>query len=152
TINVDVEDFALEATGVVTIPAAGSWTFGVDSDDGFGLVVGSFNVSYPTPRGPGDTLGTFNFPTPGDYPLRLVFYERGGGSEVELFAAQGSFAGWNSTNFRLVGDSANGGLAIKSIPVSGGSATSYRSLIRTDVQTQMLNKASSAYVRIPFAL
>src|SRR5439155_17979833 len=68
------------------------------------------------------------------------------------FAAQGSLAAWNSTNFRLVGDSANGGLAIKSIPVSGGSTTSYRSLIRTDVQTQMLNRASTAYVRIPFAV
>ncbi len=152
TINVDVEDFALEATGVVTIPAAGSWTFGVDSDDGFGLAVGSFNVSYPTPRGPGDTLGTFNFPSAGDYPIRLVFYERGGGSEVELFAAQGSYASWDGTNCRLVGDSANGGLAVKSLPVASASTNSFRSVIKLDVEQRMLNLASTAYVRIPFTL
>src|SRR5205085_3553409 len=101
TINVDVDDYVIEAIGTVTIPAAGNWTFGVSSDDGFGLTVGGFSTSYPSPRGPGDTLATFSFASAGDYPLRLVFYERGGGSEVELFAAQGSFTSWNSTNFRL---------------------------------------------------
>lgn len=149
TINVDADDFVLEATGTVTIPAAGQWTFGVNSDDGFILAVGAFNVSYPSPRGPGDTLGTFNFPAAGEYPIRLVFYERGGGSEVELFAAQGVHGGWNS-NFRLVGDTPNGGLAVKSIPVSSGGG--YRPLIGTDVQTQMLNVNASAYVRIPFTV
>jgi len=152
TINIDVEDFALEATGVVTIPAAGFWTFGVNSDDGFGLAVGTFNVAFGTPRGPGDTLGTFSFPSAGDYPIRLVFYERGGGSEVELFAAQGSYTSWNATNFRLVGDSANGGLAVKSLPVANDTNSSFRTVIRLDVEQRMLNRASTAYVRIPFTL
>src|SRR5258706_1968199 len=151
TINVDVEDYVLEATGIITIPAAGNWTFGVSSDDGFGLTVGSFTVSYPSPRGPGDNLGTFNFPAAGDYPIRLVFYERGGGSEVELFGAQGSFTAWNATNFRLVGDTANGGLAGKSLPGAGGT-NSFQRVIQLDVQIRMLNKASTACVRIPFSV
>ena len=29
---------------------------GVNSDDGFRLTIGSFSVSYPSPRGPGDSL------------------------------------------------------------------------------------------------
>ncbi len=154
-INQDTEDFVLEATATVTIPAAGNWTFGVNSDDGFKLTVGTFTTSYGPPRAPADTLATFNFPQAGDYPLRLVFYERGGGSEVELFAAQGSFTSWNSA-FDLVGDEAQGGLAVRSVPVSGGSVagntSSYRSLIATDVETSMLNHNASAYLRVPFTV
>ncbi len=110
-------------------------------------------MSYPDPRGPGDTLQTFNFPAAGDYPLDLVFYECGGGSEVELFAAQGSYTTWNATNFRLVGDTGNGGLAVQAPVVSGGGGgLSYRPFINTDVQTQMSGVNASAYLRVPFAV
>jgi hypothetical protein len=151
TNNADQEDFVLEATATVTIPTAGNWTFGVNSDDGFKLTVGSFTVSFPDPRGPADTLQTFNFPQAGDYALRLVFYERGGGSEVELFAASGSYAAWGA-NFRLVGDTANGGLAVRSLPVSGSGGLGYRTLIRTDLQSRMPSNSPSAYVRLPFSV
>jgi len=155
TINVDQDNFVIDATATITIPSAGNWTFGVNSDDGFSLDIGSFNVSYPDPRGPGDTLQTFYFPAAGDYPLHLVFYECGGGAEVELWAAQGSFSAWDSGNFRLVGDILNGGLAVISPPVSGGGGgggLSYRSLINTDVQTYMSGVNASAYVRVPFTV
>ena len=151
TIGVDQDNFVIEATATITIPAPGYWTFGVNSDDGFQLTIGSFTMSYPDPRGPGDTLQTFYFPAAGDYPLDLIFYECGGGSEVELYAAQGSFGSWNSTNFRLVGDIANGGLAVQAPVVSGGGGTtSYRPLIATDVQAQMDGVNGSAYLRVPF--
>ena len=150
TINVDVEDFVIEATATITFPSAGPWTFGVNSDDGFRLVIGSFQVAYPNPRGPDDTLGTFNVPAAGDYPLRLVYYERGGGAGLELFAAPGSRAIWDSTNFRLVGDTANGGLAVRSIPVAGGGGGSLREFIGTDIDAQMRNRNASAYLRVPF--
>ncbi len=149
TINVDEDNFVTEATGIITIPTAGAWTFGVNSDDGFRCTIGANIFEYPTPRGPSDTLATFTLAA-GEYPVRLLFYECGGGSGLEFFAAAGSWGGFNAS-FRLVGDTANGGLAVKSLPQSGGT-TSLRSLIATDVQTQMLNRASSAYVRIPFAL
>ena len=153
TINLDQDNFVVEATATITIPAPGNWTFGVNSDDGFRLTIGGFSASYPNPRAPGDTLQTFNFPAAGDYPLDLIFYECGGGSEVELFAAQGSFAAWNGTNFRLVGDTANGGLAVKApVVAGGGSTTSYRPFINTDVQPQMNGVNGTAYVRVPFAL
>src|SRR5262249_26972654 len=51
TIGSDVEDFVIEATATITVPASGNWTFGVNSDDGFSLAVGSFNMSFPNPRG-----------------------------------------------------------------------------------------------------
>jgi hypothetical protein len=152
TIGADANDFVIEATATITIPSAGNWTFGVNSDDGFGLTIGGFSMSYPTPRGPGDTLQTFSFPAAGLYPLRLVFYERGGGSEVELFAAQGSLGGWDSTNFRLVGDTANGGLTVTAPVVSGGGAASYRPFINLDVQSQMNGVNGTAYIRVPFTV
>src|SRR5207245_865263 len=113
TIGVNQDNFVIEARATLTIPSPGNWTFGVSSDDGFSLSIGGFSMSFPNPRGPADTLQTFNFPAAGDYPLDLIFYECGGGSEVELFAAPGSYSSWNSTNFRLVGDTANGGLAFQ---------------------------------------
>jgi hypothetical protein len=150
-IGVDQDNFVLHATATITIPAPGNWTFGVNSDDGFTLSIGSFTMAYPNPRAPGETLQTFNFPSAGDYPLDMVFYECGGGSEVELYAAQGGFSIWDSTHFHLVGDTANGGLTVSSPIVSGGGgATSYQPLIATDLQAQMYGVNSSAYIRIPF--
>jgi len=111
------DQFALRATADIEIPSAGDWTFGVNSDDGFRVVfegIGSFE--FADPRGPADTLATFNFPTPGLYRMHLLFYERGGGEEVEFFAAPGAHSSWNSDDFRLVGDVANGGLAAYTIP------------------------------------
>jgi hypothetical protein len=150
SLGVDQDNFVVEATATITIPSPGNWTFGVNSDDGFFLTVGGFSMSYPDPRGPDNTLATFGFPAAGDYPLDLIFYECGGGSEVELFAAQGSFGAWDSSNFRLVGDVANGGLAVTAPPVSGGSSISYRSLIATDVQGPMNGVNATAYIRVPF--
>jgi len=149
TINVDENNFVTEATGLLTIPAAGSWTFGVNSDDGFRCVIGTNTFSYPPPRGPGDTLATFNLAA-GDYPVRLVFYECGGGSELEFFAAPGTFSAPGPA-FRLVGDVAQGGLAVKSLPLSTGT-TGLRALLATDLQSSMLSRASSAFLRLPFNL
>ncbi len=90
----DVNDFVIEATGTIVFPNAGQWTFGVNSDDGFRLEVTngvhSFLTEYPPPRGSADTLATFSIPDGGAYQVRLLFYERGGGACVELFAALGA--------------------------------------------------------------
>ena len=147
----DVDDFVIEATATVTIPTAGNWTFGVNSDDGFSLRVSGTDILCDCLRGPGDTLGVVNFPAPGDYSLRLVMFERSGGSGVELFAGPGNLAAWDSVNFRLVGDVANGGLEVKA-PVVAGGGGGYRSLIATDVQTAMKGINASAYLRLPFAI
>ena len=149
TINVDAENFVIEATGIITIPTAGLWTFGVNSDDGFSCTIGSSAFSYASPRGPGDTFATFNL-VAGDYPVRLVFYECGGGSELEFFAAAGSRSSFSAA-FRLVGNTAGGGLAVKSLPGAGGGAN-FRPLIARDLQPQMYNRQPTAYLRLPFVV
>jgi len=148
-LGIDRNDFVVHATATITIPAAGAWTFGVNSDDGFGLTIGSFSMSAPNARGPGDTLQTFTFPAAGNYPLDLVYFERGGGAEVELFAVQGTASTWNS-NFKLVGDVANGGLTAISPVVNGGN--NYKQFIGTDIQSQMFGINSTVYYRLPFTV
>ena len=149
----DEDNFVILATAAVVIPSAGSWTFGVMSDDGFGLDLtngaDSYRIQYPDPRGPADTLGTFFIKTAGEYRLRLVMYEQGGGSMVELFAAQGNHSSWN-TSFRLVGDTAAGGLAAQSEVAEADAPGAFRDLIGTDLEAAMLDAGTSVFVRIPF--
>ena len=142
------DDFVVEARATITIPAAGNWTFGVNSDEGFKLEVGSFAMSWTGTRLPADTLQTFNFPAPGEYPLRLVYFERGGGAAVELFAAQGAYLLWNLELFRLVGDT--NGLAVRSPIATSNANLGFAGLIRTDVGNLMLSNSAAAYLRIPF--
>ncbi|HEX2751003.1 MAG TPA: chitobiase/beta-hexosaminidase C-terminal domain-containing protein, partial [Verrucomicrobiales bacterium] len=145
----DVDNVVIECTGIVTIPSAGAWTFGVNSNDGFGLTVGTFSASLPgTTSGAVQTLNTFTFPAAGDYPLRLVFFSSTGGAEVELYAAQGTRTSWTAAVFDLVGDTANGGLAVKA-PLTGPGSVSLAPHIRTAV-TGMQGASSSLYARFPF--
>ncbi|HKS38550.1 MAG TPA: hypothetical protein VJW76_15255, partial [Verrucomicrobiae bacterium] len=70
------------------------YRMGVNSDDGFvlstgpggpgpfGLVLGSFNGG----RGASDSVFDFAVEAAGDYPFRLLWWEGGGGANVEWFA------------------------------------------------------------------
>ena len=178
-IGTDVENFVILATGTVLIPQTGYWTFGVNSDDGFGLKLTKgattwLNISYPSPRGPGDSFGQVNITQAGVYNLRLVFYEQGGGSELELFAAKGNFTAFNPTDFHLVGDVASGGLQLgdnnvwftsyfnDTVPPwtngTGGvgyetrptDPVNYTSFIDVNVAAEMYGKNGTCYIRIPF--
>lgn len=82
------DDFAVEATAYLDLPA-GIVRFGVRSDDGFKLSSGS-GLSSQTPvldtnSGTSDQTVDVLVPTAGLYPVRLVYYERGGGAFVELY-------------------------------------------------------------------
>jgi hypothetical protein len=154
----DMDQFVIEALAMITIPAAGQWAFGVNSDDGFSLELDNgadnFYMEFTGGRGAGDTISTFNITTAGIYNLRLVQFEGGGGSSCELFAAQGAHGGFNAGAFDLVGDTANGGLAVYSEPVDGGGGGggAFSDLIETNVEDVMKDVNSSAYVRIPFTV
>lgn len=112
----DIDDFVVLVTGSVVIPEAGTWSFGVNSDDGFELELSNgnatFSLAYPNPRAPDDSIGVFEFAAPGPYDVTLVFFERGGGAGLEFFAAKGNHPSYNPEVFRLVGDVENGGLGV----------------------------------------
>ena len=151
TVNTDADQHVVRATGLVRVPTAGTWTFGVSSDDGFSLTVGGQSIAFDGLRGADNTLGTFTFAAAGDYDLSLLFFENGGGSGLELFAAQGNKTAFDST-FRLVGDTARGGLAMTSTPFTGSSNSStFASLVRTNVKAAMQTaNNASLYSRIKF--
>ncbi|MEM7234800.1 MAG: FN3 associated domain-containing protein, partial [Planctomycetota bacterium] len=152
--GVDENDFVTLVEGVIDIPFSGSWTFGVNSDDGFSLDLTrgptSFHIEYPTPRGPADTLGVFNVPEAGSYNVRLLFYEAGGGAGVEFFAARGSRSTWDAANFRLVGDVENGGLEARSELATIGSLGAIEEYLQTDLESEIYSVSSQLHVRIPF--
>ena len=90
------------------------------------------------------------FLSAGPHSIELVFFERGGGAEVELFAAQGSHSSFSASQFRLVGDVANGGLVVETVPGSGSESTGYSAVIETDTLGSMYDMIPGAYMRIPF--
>jgi hypothetical protein len=113
-IGQDYDDFVVRATAQIIIPSTGLWSFGVNSDDGFELTLQRGGVvlhtEYFDPRGPADTITVFDVPIAGAWQATLAMYERGGGAEVELFAAQGDHPNFADGDFALVGDRDNGGL------------------------------------------
>ncbi|MCA9168062.1 MAG: lamin tail domain-containing protein, partial [Planctomycetales bacterium] len=88
----DDDDFAIRATGTIMIPSAGTWTFGTNSDDGARVRIDGANViNDDSLHGPDNRFGQVNL-SAGPHELELVFFERGGGAEVELFAAKGAYS------------------------------------------------------------
>ncbi len=121
------DDFLIEATGFVTIPPelTGPWTFGVRATttvniitDGFRLRIDGVELlSARVGSRIEEQLGQITLPA-GTHTLELVYFERGGGAEVELFAAPGSFREISQTDtWRLVGDTTRGGLSVVTDPL-----------------------------------
>ena len=153
------ETHGLRATGFLSIPTAGAWTLGVNSDDGSRLRVdlnndgdfldaGETFILDDSGHGAQDFFGTGNFLSAGAYRFEFVFFENYGGDEVELFAQAGTHSTWN-TGFHLIGDTASGGLAVSTTPDGSSSAGS---VIATNLQSQMLGIRSSVYARSTFSI
>ncbi len=135
-------NLVIEATGFVTIPASGTYTFGLNSDDGGRIVINGTEVMRDdSNHGPEDNLGTILL-SAGTYPFQAVMFQGGGGACMEFFAASGSFSSFNSSSFRLVGDVANGGLSATTSGAGG-------QLVGTDIASAMAGK-SGLYLRFPF--
>ena len=148
SIGSEFDNFVIQATGSITIPTTGNWSFDVNSDDGFQLTLSqgstTFTSQFATGRGAGDTIGIFNIPTAGAWNVNLQYFQGAGGAELEFAAAAGSLTAFTSA-FQLVGGT--GGLAVNSVPNSNPNL-----IPGTNIQTSMLGKNASAYIRIPFTV
>jgi hypothetical protein len=135
------DDFALKATGTITIPTAGDWTFGVNAADGSRLTVDN-TALFPddVAHEVRDTFRTVNL-SAGPHTIELVAFERTDGEGLELFAAPGAFSSFN-TNFKLVGDVANGGLAVQTT-VGGSNVPGFTVRQVESVSTSIPNLASA---------
>ncbi|RYD36805.1 MAG: hypothetical protein EOP86_05040, partial [Verrucomicrobiaceae bacterium] len=156
------ETHGLRAAGYLSIPTAGAWTFGINSDDGARLRIdinndGDFNdagenvIVDDSGHGAQDIFGRVASLSAGSHRFELVYFENYGGDEVEFFAQKGSFTTWN-TGFRLVGDTANGGLAVSTPAGDAGAGGAVRgsSALATNIQSAMRGVRSSAYLRAAF--
>ena len=140
------DDYVVKATGTISIPTAGVWTFGINSDDGGKIIIdGVVVMNDPTLHGPADFLGQRNL-TAGNHTIEAYFWERGGGDEGELYARFGATTVWDAS-MRLVGDTAGGGLAAFTTPVGTASSSA---AVRTNIESAMRNVNASAFVRVPF--
>jgi len=105
------DDIAMEVTAYLELPV-GSIRFGVRSDDGFKVSAGA-GLHDLTPvldfhnGGPADQTFDVIVPAAGFYPVRLLWYERGGGAHVEFFTVD------PATGERTLVNDANSANAIK---------------------------------------
>ena len=120
------DDFVQYSRGYVRFSEAGAYTFGVHSDDGFGLRVlgGPRFVSFDTgatgaiddadpsalihaaPTGDANTRGVLQVDQPGTYLLEFFWWERGGGDNGELYVSRGAISGGDddeNASWSLVG-------------------------------------------------
>ncbi|MBE3123234.1 MAG: lamin tail domain-containing protein, partial [Planctomycetes bacterium] len=152
--SADDNNFAIQATAYVKIATGGTYTFAVNSDDGFRLTInggtfsscsgGAATINGGTLQRDGTTIGpSYGVITlaAGEYRVQLTYFECGGGAHAELYAAPGTKTAYDST-FKLVGDTLSGGLALWDIA----------DLVTTNVQTAMKGINPTAYVRIPFTV
>jgi CotH kinase protein/Lamin Tail Domain/Chitobiase/beta-hexosaminidase C-terminal domain/PA14 domain len=138
------DNYVIVATGTLVIPAAGAYTFGINSDDGGQILINSTEVVRDDSfHGPQDGLGTITL-SAGTHTFRVVMFEGGVGDCVEFFAAPGTRTAFDAGLFKLVGDVTNGGLAVSTTPQGGGG------VVATNLQAAMAGR-SSAYVRQAFA-
>jgi hypothetical protein len=91
--NTYTDNLAAEVFAYLKFDAAGYYRFGVNSDDGFALKVGTPGVTNGTVifsidvgKGASDIPFSFTVPQAGLYPMRLVYYNGGGGAALELYS------------------------------------------------------------------
>ncbi len=147
---VAIDDYALTMTGVLNVEVAGTYTFGVNSDDGQELAIDVAQdgldlledeiIFDNNNHGREDRLSTCAFEdndtlqscegdgdpgidlAVGEYEFLYLYYERGGGSGGEFFYAPGTLEAFDENEFVLVGD------ASKGIGVTGAiTTTTYKS-------------------------
>ncbi|CAN5455364.1 hypothetical protein BH23VER1_BH23VER1_00220 [soil metagenome] len=104
--GIDDNDFALEATGVIQVPADGLYMLGFRGDDGSyldltgatflsasqsggGLANGNARLQFGGTTADSFTSGTVFLMAGVDYPVRVVYFERAGGAFFEVFGGQG---------------------------------------------------------------
>ena len=98
---VSINHFVLQVTGSIYVPTSGQWTFGVRSDDGSRIRIdGVTQLVDNSQHGEEDRYVTVTL-TAGTHSLDFLFFEHGGGAQVELFSAPGAHSSFNG-DFTLI--------------------------------------------------
>ena len=151
----DDNNFALRIHGTLQITAAGQYTFGISSDDGFSLnisgakfttltncsnIAGGTTMEFAGTRAATDSFGQTTLAA-GNYDFELQYFAATGAAGLEFFAASGAKTAFDAT-YKLVGDTANGGLPLVKVGDLLASNPAFQSAAQ--------NVNASAFLRIPF--
>jgi hypothetical protein len=121
--NQSTDNISAEILTVIEFPTAGLYTLVFNSDDGFATWFGHPDDQariragqFDGGRGASDTFYNVLIQQPGLYPVRSVWFEGGGGANLEWYTrkADGTYA--------LINDTANGGLKAYQYPLGKGPA------------------------------
>jgi uncharacterized repeat protein (TIGR01451 family) len=144
--NGTAEPYAFKATGILSIPVAGSYVFGLNSDDGGRIKIDNVVVmSDDTNHGPQNNLGAPVTLTAGPHAVEVIMWEAGGGDCVEFFAKAGTDTAWDAA-FKLVGGP--DGLPVMTTPVQ--TSGSVDGILGTNLLAAMRDKHAGCYLRLPF--
>lgn len=105
-------NWVLEATAQITIPTNGTYSFHVNSDEGFRFTLGTNVAVCDLNKTADDRITVFTNMVAGVYPIRLVYWQRVGPASLEFSANYGTNTTFSAAAFKLIGDTANGGLAV----------------------------------------
>ncbi len=131
------DDFAVKITGSITISTPGTYTFGMNTSDGARLKINGTDVIVKDIYyAPSDDFGQITLPA-GTYPLELTAFDYFAGEALELFAAAGTHTSFNG-NFKLVGDTASGGLAASAFTVLQVAAVSPNTIYNLALMDELL--------------
>jgi len=135
------DGYAAEFLTYVNLPA-GLVTMGVNSDDGFRTTIGFDALSslflgeFDGGRGASDTIFNFFVQEAGVYPMRTIYEEGGGDSNIEWFSVKA-----DGTTKVLVNSSTSG--ALKAYRALAGPANPYVKYIAPGREPRQVNQPSS---------
>ncbi len=86
------ETFAAKVTGYFSIATAGTYTFGINHDDGARLVIDGLSAMTASFSGVTDNRTTTitGFMAAGLHSVEIVYFENSGGASLEFFAKSGT--------------------------------------------------------------
>lgn len=99
--------FTSRSKGTMRVPAAGDWTFAVQSDDGYRVKISgngystSFSGWHPHGKA---VCHTVTLPAAGDYEVEILHSNITGQAYLDFSAAKGRFTDFRPSEFKLVGD------------------------------------------------
>lgn len=121
------ETFAAKVTGYFNIATAGTYTFGINHDDGARLVIDGMAAMTAFADGVTDnrTTTVTGFMSAGLHSVEIVYFENSGGASLEFFGKSGSLG--SSTPWALVSSvPAPGTLALAGLSLLGLGLTGRR--------------------------
>lgn len=99
--------FTSRSKGTIRVPAAGDWTFAVQSDDGYRVKIsgnGYSTVFSGKLTAEKAICHTVTLPAAGDYEVEVLHNNGGVGAFLDFSAAKGRFTDFRPSEFKLVGD------------------------------------------------